>query len=36
MMIQDILIVLTAVLFVVLVLLVGSIWFSEDDWKNRR
>ena len=36
MMVQDILIMLTTVLFVVLVLLVGSLWFSEDDWKNRR
>lgn len=35
-MVQDILIMLTTVLFVVLVLLVGSLWFSEDDWKNRR
>jgi len=35
-MVQDILIMLTTVLFVVLVLLVGSLWFSKDDWKNRR
>lgn len=35
-MVQNILIMLTAVLFVVIVLLVGSIWFSEDDWKKRR
>ena len=34
-MIQDILIMLTTVLFVVLVLLVGSIWFSDDDWKRK-
>lgn len=34
-MIQDILIMLTTVLFVVLILLVGSIWFSDDDWKRK-
>lgn len=34
-MVQDILIMLTTVLFVVLVLLVGSIWFSDDDWKRK-
>jgi len=34
-MIQDILLGLCAVLFVVLVLLLGSIYFDEKDWKDR-
>lgn len=34
-MIQDILLGLCAVLFVVLVLLIGSIYFDEKDWKGR-
>lgn len=37
-MISDILIGLTTVLFIVLVLLIGSLWFdSEDDtWGNKK
>lgn len=37
-MIQDVLIGLSAVLLVTVILLAGSIWFDENDWKkdNRR
>lgn len=37
-MIQDILIGMSAVLLITVILLAGSIWFDEKDWKkdNRR
>ena len=35
-MISDVLIGLTTVLFVVLVLLIGSLIFDENDWKGRK
>jgi hypothetical protein len=37
-MVDDILIGLTTVLFIVLVLLIGSLWFDEHDgtWGNRK
>lgn len=34
-MIQDILIGLSTILFIVLILLIGSIWFDTNDWKNK-
>ena len=34
-MIQDILIGLSSILFIVLILLIGSIWFDTNDWKNK-
>lgn len=33
-MIQDVLIGLTTALFIVLLLLVGSIWFDDEDWRK--
>ena len=35
-MIQDILIGLTTVLFITIVLLIGSLIFDENDWKGRK
>ncbi len=35
-MISDILIGLTTVLFITLVLLIGSLIFDEKDWKGRK
>ena len=34
-MIQDILIGLSTILFIVLILLIGSIWFDNNDWENK-
>lgn len=34
-MIQDILIALTTILFIVIILLLGSILFDEADWKKK-
>lgn len=34
-MIQDILIGLSTILFIVLILLIGSIWFDTNDWENK-